>query len=83
MECLRWYKCLDLARYLVRVSTIWPAPSYLQHQPVLSRRDSMSMMMAPSPVSNGTGLFIGAAAVVIIWFYSFSRGGYVSKDNFQ
>jgi hypothetical protein len=43
----------------------------------------MSSLMAPPPVSNGTGLFIGAAAVVIIWFYAFSRGGYVSKDSFQ
>ena len=50
---------------------------------VSGKQLKMSSLMAPPPVSNGTGLFIGAAAVVIIWFYAFSRGGYVSKDSFQ
>ena len=40
-------------------------------------------MEAPLPVTQGTGLYIGASFVVIIWFYAFYRGGYVSKDSFQ
>jgi len=40
-------------------------------------------MQAPVPVSQGTALYIGAAFVIIIWFYAFHRGGYVSKDSFQ
>jgi len=38
---------------------------------------------APVAVGNGTLLYIGAAVVVIIWFWAFSRGGYISKDAFQ
>lgn len=38
---------------------------------------------APAPVGNGTALYVGAAVVVIIWFWAFSRGGYISKDSFQ
>jgi hypothetical protein len=41
------------------------------------------MSTAPKPVSEGTGLFIGACAVVIIWFWAAQRGGYIPKDAFQ
>ena len=57
---------------------------WIDSPPINKSSQSLKMsLMAPPPVSNGTGLFIGAAAVVIIWFYAFSRGGYVTKDNFQ
>lgn len=38
---------------------------------------------APQPVNTGTGLFIAAAAVVIIWAWALSKGGYLSRDSLQ
>ena len=40
-------------------------------------------MLAPAPVSNATGLYIGAVLLVIIWAWAFSRGGIITKDGFQ
>lgn len=37
----------------------------------------------PAPVSAGTGLFIGACAVAIIWAWAAQKGGYIKKDDFQ
>lgn len=35
-----------------------------------------------SPISDGTGIFIAAVAMVIIWSWALARGHYVPKDCF-
>ena len=35
------------------------------------------------PVIEGTGFFIGATLLVIIWAFAFWKGGYVTKDGFE
>jgi hypothetical protein len=39
--------------------------------------------MTASPVGSGTGLFIGAVCLAIIWYWALSNGNYISKDNFK
>ena len=41
------------------------------------------MLDAPAPVNTGTALFIAAGAVIIIWAWAFSKGGYISRDALQ
>ncbi len=41
------------------------------------------MVSAPVEVSNGTGLYIAAVVMVIIWAWAFQRSGRLSKDDFQ
>lgn len=42
-------------------------------------------MQSPNAVSNGTGIFIGTFAVIILWAWALSRGerSIISKDSFQ
>jgi hypothetical protein len=40
-------------------------------------------MLAPTPVSEATGLYIGATLLVIIWAWALSRGGQITNDSFQ